>query len=88
MEASTYLWCFADLLLFIYIGTYELLPYYKGENTVFDVSPSSLVVSVEHEHLTILQKFEVRPPLSPPFLLLHTFTCMGHIQTHLLRQCY
>ncbi|AQK91368.1 Carbohydrate-binding-like fold [Zea mays] len=28
-------------------GSYELLPYYKGENTVFDISPSSLSVSVD-----------------------------------------
>ncbi|XP_031497491.1 uncharacterized protein LOC116262346 [Nymphaea colorata] len=40
-------------------GTYELLPFYKGENTVFDVSPPSMMVSVEHSHLTILQKFQV-----------------------------
>ncbi|CAD6238726.1 unnamed protein product [Miscanthus lutarioriparius] len=40
-------------------GSYELLPYYKGENTVFDISPSSLPVSVEHSHLTIPQKFQV-----------------------------
>ncbi|CAM0881057.1 unnamed protein product [Alopecurus aequalis] len=40
-------------------GNYELLPYYKGENTVFEVSPSSLPVSVEHSHITIPQKFQV-----------------------------
>uniref|UniRef100_A0A0D9V022 Carbohydrate-binding-like fold protein n=1 Tax=Leersia perrieri TaxID=77586 RepID=A0A0D9V022_9ORYZ len=40
-------------------GNYELLPYYKGENTVFDVSPPSLLVSVEHSHMTIPQKFQV-----------------------------
>ncbi|KAK3160680.1 hypothetical protein QOZ80_1BG0062920 [Eleusine coracana subsp. coracana] len=40
-------------------GSYELVPYYKGENTVFDVSPSSLPVSVEHSHMTIPQKFQV-----------------------------
>ncbi|KQK04071.1 nodal modulator 1 [Brachypodium distachyon] len=40
-------------------GSYELLPYYKGESTVFDVSPSSLPVSVEHSHMTIPQKFQV-----------------------------
>ncbi|KAG2597104.1 hypothetical protein PVAP13_5KG190200 [Panicum virgatum] len=40
-------------------GSYELLPYYKGENTVFDISPSSLPVSVEHGHMTISQKFQV-----------------------------
>ncbi|KAK1315520.1 hypothetical protein QJS10_CPA05g00205 [Acorus calamus] len=40
-------------------GNYELLPYYKGENTVFDVSPPSMNVSVEHRHVTISQKFQV-----------------------------
>lgn len=40
-------------------GIYELIPYYKGENTVFDVSPPSLSVSVEHQHVTVLQKFQV-----------------------------
>ncbi|XP_051224560.1 uncharacterized protein [Lolium perenne] len=40
-------------------GNYELLPYYKGENTVFEVSPSSLPVSVEHSHMTIPEKFQV-----------------------------
>ncbi|KAF8394679.1 hypothetical protein HHK36_020896 [Tetracentron sinense] len=40
-------------------GVYELLPYYKGENTVFDVSPPSVSVSVEHHHVTVLQKFQV-----------------------------
>lgn len=40
-------------------GVYELIPYYKGENTVFDVSPSSMLVSVEHDHATVIQKFQV-----------------------------
>ncbi|KAJ8623402.1 hypothetical protein MRB53_031931 [Persea americana] len=40
-------------------GAYELLPFYKGENTVFDVSPPSMNVSVEHHHITIAQKFQV-----------------------------
>lgn len=40
-------------------GVYELLPYYKGENTIFDVSPSSMSVSIEHHHVTIPQKFQV-----------------------------
>ncbi|XP_062197301.1 uncharacterized protein LOC133900188 [Phragmites australis] len=40
-------------------GSYELLPYYKGDNSVFDVSPPSLPVSVEHSHMTIPQKFQV-----------------------------
>ncbi|KAL9239761.1 hypothetical protein vseg_014053 [Gypsophila vaccaria] len=40
-------------------GAYELVPFYKGENTVFDVSPSSATVSVEHSHVTVPQKFQV-----------------------------
>ncbi|KAG9457834.1 hypothetical protein H6P81_002342 [Aristolochia fimbriata] len=40
-------------------GKYELLPYYKGENTVFDVSPPSINVSVDHHHVTVAQKFQV-----------------------------
>ncbi|KAF5745936.1 putative carboxypeptidase regulatory region-containingprotein [Tripterygium wilfordii] len=40
-------------------GVYELMPYYKGENTVFDVSPSIVSVSMEHQHLTVPQKFQV-----------------------------
>ncbi|XAR61425.1 hypothetical protein NMG60_11035120 [Bertholletia excelsa] len=40
-------------------GAYELIPYYKGENTVFDVSPPSMSVSVWHDHATIIQKFQV-----------------------------
>ncbi|XWS31841.1 hypothetical protein CRYUN_Cryun23aG0110800 [Craigia yunnanensis] len=40
-------------------GLYELIPYYKGENTVFDVSPSVVSVSVEHQHIIVPRKFEV-----------------------------
>ncbi|GAB4830590.1 hypothetical protein Ancab_020356 [Ancistrocladus abbreviatus] len=40
-------------------GVYELVPYYKGENTVFDVSPPSITVSVEHQHVSVSQKFQV-----------------------------
>ncbi|XP_074561232.1 uncharacterized protein LOC141817488, partial [Curcuma longa] len=40
-------------------GVYELLPYYKGENTIFDVSPSSMVVPIEHHHVKVSQKFQV-----------------------------
>ncbi|CAL9068218.1 uncharacterized protein LOC135581844 [Musa acuminata AAA Group] len=40
-------------------GVYELLPYYKGENTIFDVSPSSAIVSIEHYHKQLPQKFQV-----------------------------
>ncbi|XP_058008575.1 uncharacterized protein LOC110645700 isoform X2 [Hevea brasiliensis] len=38
---------------------YELVPFYKGENTVFDVSPPVVSVSVEHQHVTVPQKFQV-----------------------------
>ncbi|CAH1417541.1 unnamed protein product [Lactuca virosa] len=40
-------------------GVYELVPYYKGENTVFDVSPASVAVTVQHGHATISEKFQV-----------------------------
>ncbi|KAL3649360.1 hypothetical protein CASFOL_005763 [Castilleja foliolosa] len=40
-------------------GTYKLIPFYKGENTVFDVSPPSIMVSVQHDHVTVPQKFQV-----------------------------
>ncbi|KAJ0973589.1 hypothetical protein J5N97_021548 [Dioscorea zingiberensis] len=45
--------------LFNTLWVYELVPYYKGENTVFDVSPHSVTVSVEHQHVTIPEKFQV-----------------------------
>ncbi|RAL42059.1 hypothetical protein DM860_011842 [Cuscuta australis] len=40
-------------------GLYKLIPFYKGENTIFDVSPSSLLVSVNHDHTIVPQKFQV-----------------------------
>ncbi|CAA7030535.1 unnamed protein product [Microthlaspi erraticum] len=40
-------------------GKYELVPQYKGENTVFDVSPSVMPISVEHQHVTVPKKFQV-----------------------------
>lgn len=40
-------------------GVYDLFPYYKGENTVFDVSPPAMSVTVEHHHVTVSQKFQV-----------------------------
>lgn len=40
-------------------GRYELIPFYKGENTVFDVSPPVVSVNVEHQHVTVPQKFQV-----------------------------
>ncbi|XP_075491887.1 uncharacterized protein LOC142530019 [Primulina tabacum] len=40
-------------------GIYNLVPFYKGENTIFDVSPPSLLVSVQHDHAIAPQKFQV-----------------------------
>ncbi|EPS72179.1 hypothetical protein M569_02578, partial [Genlisea aurea] len=40
-------------------GTYEIIPFYKGENTIFDVSPSSMLVSVHHDHIRVPQTFQV-----------------------------
>ncbi|KAJ4850945.1 hypothetical protein Tsubulata_030371 [Turnera subulata] len=40
-------------------GHFELVPFYKGEHTVFDVSPSVLSVSIEHQHVTVPQSFQV-----------------------------
>ncbi|KAA8549068.1 hypothetical protein F0562_000752 [Nyssa sinensis] len=40
-------------------GVYELIPYYKGENAVFDVSPAFVSVSVGHDHANVVQKFQV-----------------------------
>ncbi|CAK9152882.1 unnamed protein product [Ilex paraguariensis] len=40
-------------------GVFELVPFYKGENTVFDVSPPFMSVSVQHDHATVPQKFQV-----------------------------
>ncbi|XP_027099594.2 uncharacterized protein [Coffea arabica] len=40
-------------------GVYKLVPFYKGENTVFDVSPPSVLVTVGHEHTKVIQKFQV-----------------------------
>uniref|UniRef100_A0A1J3G3W9 Nodal modulator 1 n=1 Tax=Noccaea caerulescens TaxID=107243 RepID=A0A1J3G3W9_NOCCA len=40
-------------------GKYELVPQYKGENTVFDVSPSVMPIFVEHQHVTVPKKFQV-----------------------------
>ncbi|KAF2309701.1 hypothetical protein GH714_004655 [Hevea brasiliensis] len=47
------------VFLFVICAHYELVPFYKGENTVFDVSPPVVSVSVEHQHVTVPQKFQV-----------------------------
>lgn len=40
-------------------GLYTLVPYYRGENTLFDVSPSSVDVRVGHDSVKILEPFQV-----------------------------
>ncbi|KAJ7534510.1 hypothetical protein O6H91_13G097300 [Diphasiastrum complanatum] len=40
-------------------GVYTLIPYYKGENTVFDVSPASIDIAVRHEAVVIAKPFQV-----------------------------
>ncbi|KAK4367254.1 hypothetical protein RND71_015134 [Anisodus tanguticus] len=40
-------------------GVYKLIPFYKGENTVFDVSPSSTSISIQHDHVIVPEKFQV-----------------------------
>ncbi|KAL3531546.1 hypothetical protein ACH5RR_010868 [Cinchona calisaya] len=40
-------------------GIYKLIPFYKGENTVFDVSPPSMMVTVGHDHAKVVQRFQV-----------------------------
>jgi len=47
------------VLFYQHAGSYELVPYYKGENTVFDVSPPSVSVNIKHQHVTVPQKFQV-----------------------------
>jgi len=44
---------------FIPCGKYRLLPFYKGENTIFDVSPPSIEDLVEYIHVNISQPFRV-----------------------------
>ena len=36
-----------------------MLPFYKGENKIFDVSLPSIEVLVEHNHVNISQPFQV-----------------------------
>ncbi|PON61743.1 Glucoamylase, starch-binding [Parasponia andersonii] len=40
-------------------GNYRLVPYYKGENTVFDILPPVTSVTVTHQHVMVPQKFQV-----------------------------
>lgn len=54
-----YSYIFITYTCVVFAGVYKLIPFYKGENTVFDVSPPFLFVSVQHEHATVPQKFQV-----------------------------
>lgn len=40
-------------------GKYRLVPYYKGENTIFDVSPASVDLSIQHESAVLVDQFQV-----------------------------
>ncbi|KAI5060680.1 hypothetical protein GOP47_0025100 [Adiantum capillus-veneris] len=40
-------------------GKYKLVPFYKGENTVFDVSPASIEVDVSHTNMILTEPFKV-----------------------------
>lgn len=46
----------------VFPGKYTLIPYYKGENTLFDVSPASVEVSVGHDSVKIAKPFQVHIP--------------------------
>ncbi|KAI0511557.1 hypothetical protein KFK09_012187 [Dendrobium nobile] len=63
-------------------GVYDLLPYYKGENTVFDVSPPSMTVTVEHHHVTVSQKFQFHGLASLPTSVLDVGT-LAYLTLHL-----
>jgi hypothetical protein len=53
-------------------GSYKLVPLYKGEHTVFDVSPSELSVTVGHGGASVEKPFTVSIR-SPLFLGLRSF---------------
>ncbi|KAH7444467.1 hypothetical protein KP509_02G079100 [Ceratopteris richardii] len=40
-------------------GNYKLVPFYRGENTVFDVSPSSIDVHVAHANTFLTEPFKI-----------------------------
>ena len=42
-----------------FVGKFTLMPYYRGENTLFDVSPSTMNVTVGHDSVKILEPFQV-----------------------------
>lgn len=46
-------------------GGYKLVPLYKGEHTVFDVSPSELSVTVGHGGASVERPFTVSVQLRP-----------------------
>lgn len=40
-------------------GKFKLVPFYRGENTVFDVSPTSIEVFVGHDNVILVEPFKV-----------------------------
>eukprot|EP00250_Pteridium_aquilinum_P020313 c24781_g1_i1 orf=109-3804(+) len=40
-------------------GKYKLVPFYRGENTVFDVSPASIEVDISHSNTILPEPFKV-----------------------------
>lgn len=40
-------------------GKYKLVPFYRGENTVFDVSPASIEVDIGHNNMFLAEPFKV-----------------------------
>jgi hypothetical protein len=46
-------------LWILHAGKYTLVPYYQGENTLFDVSPASVEIAVGHDFFKIPKPFEV-----------------------------
>ncbi|XP_002975824.2 nodal modulator 1 [Selaginella moellendorffii] len=40
-------------------GSYNLVPFYKGENTIFGVSPAALDISVAHQSIFVEEGFQV-----------------------------
>jgi hypothetical protein len=55
-------------------GSYKLVPFYKGEHTVFDVSPSELSVTVGHGGASVEKPFTVSIRLSL-FLVSRSLSC-------------
>ena len=42
-----------------FVGKFILMPYYRGENTLFDVLPLTVNVTIGHDYVKILEPFQV-----------------------------